>query len=119
MDIRNFFNAKSKEQPRSKNVPIKNRPKPLISDSSDEEMEVETQHNTESVLKVKLINRKPKNDGAVGKKAHKRQLSDSSDDELEPAKQSNPSKQTKLVKGEIDNKPMLTKIGTKSKNSNF
>ena len=115
MDIRNFFNAKSKEQPRSKNVPIKNRPKPLISDSSDEEMEGEAQHNTESVLKVKLINRKPKNDGAVEKKAHKRQLSDSSDDELEPAKQSNPSKQTKLVKGEIDNKSMLTKNGTKSK----
>ena len=115
MDIRNFFNAKSKEQPRSKNVPIKNRPKPLISDSSDEEMEGEAQHNTESVLKVKLINRKPKNDGAVEKKAHKRQLSDSSDDELGPAKQSNPSKQTKLVKGEIDNKPMLTKNGIKSK----
>ena len=68
MDIRNFFNAKSKEQPGSKNAPIKNRPKPLISDSSDEEMvEGEIQHNTESVLKVKLKNRKPKNDGAVEK----------------------------------------------------
>ena len=37
MDIRNFFNAKSKSQPISNDV-IKNRPKPLISDSSDEEV---------------------------------------------------------------------------------
>ena len=115
MDIRNFFNAKSKEQPVSKNVPIKNRPKPLISDSSDEEMVGGIQHDTESVLKVKLKNRKPKNDRAVEKKAHKRQLSDSSDDELEPVKQSNPTKQTKVAKAESDNKPNLTKNGTKSK----
>ena len=115
MDIRNFFNAKSKEQSGSKNAPIKNRPKPLISDSSDEEMVGEVQHNTESVLKVKLKNRKPKNDGAVERKAHKGQLSDSSDDQFEPVKQSNPTKQTQLVKGESDNKPILTKNGTKSK----
>ena len=132
MDIRNFFNAKSKEQPVSKNVPIKNRPKPLISDSSDEEMvEGEIQHNTESVLKVKLKNRKPKNDGAVEKKARKRQLSDSSNDEFEPVKQPNPTKQTKLVstlkpvdakdffkKGPITSAKLQENSNTKNKTQN-
>ena len=132
MDIRNFFNAKSKEQPGSKNAPIKNRPKPLISDSSDEEMvEGEIQHNTESVLKVKLKNRKPKNDGAVEKKARKRQLSDSSNDEFEPVKQPNPTKQTKLVstlkpvdakdffkKGPITSAKLQENSNTKNKTQN-
>ena len=38
MDIRNFFNAKTKSQPTNKNEVVKNRPKPLISDSSDEDV---------------------------------------------------------------------------------
>ena len=78
MDIRNFFNAKTKSQPTNKNEVVKNRPKPLISDSSDEDViSGSPQKNYNS--KKNLLKR----DDNQNKKAAKRRLSNSSSDEFE------------------------------------
>merc|ERR1712223_662043 len=78
MDIRNFFNAKTKSQPTNKIEVVKNRPKPLISDSSDEDViNGSPQKNYNS--KKNLFKR----DDNQNKKAAKRRLSNSSSDEFE------------------------------------
>ena len=75
-DIRNFFNVKTKNQPNSKNGPIKNRPKPLLSDSSDDD----TIENTPE-RHVQLKNKTTKGNGQLNKRASKRRISGSSSDE--------------------------------------
>ena len=78
MDIRNFFNAKAKNQPTPKNDLVKNRPKPIISDSSDDEI-----RNGCSPKKHHTKKSSAKRDDNQNKKVAKRRLSNSSSDEFE------------------------------------
>ena len=76
-DIRSFFSAKPKDQQKSKNASSKNRPKPLISDSSDDENGDSSNHHVLSKTQT------TKSKGQTANKPSKRKLSDSSDDEDE------------------------------------
>ena len=107
MDIRNFFNAKAKNQPTSRNDVVKNRPKPIISDSSDDEM-----RNGPSPKKHHTKKSSAKRDDNQNKKAAKRRLSNSSSDEFEDI--SNKKGNSKSRKVESDTR---SKNGSSKNNS--
>ena len=88
-DIRSFFGVKTKNQPKSKNGPIKNRPKPLLSDSSDDD----TIENTPEPH-AQLKNRTTKSNGQHSKRASKRRISGSSSDDLFEATSNGTQKHT-------------------------
>ena len=97
-DIRNFFAVKSKDQPKSKNGSSKNRPKPLISDSSDDDMFEDTPQR-----KIQTKTQPVKGNGQGNKKAVKRRLSDSSSEDLEKSSDDERKGNAKCAKNKPEN----------------
>ena len=113
-DIRSFFTSKPQDKQKVKNGTSKNRPKPLISDSSDDEI-------VEGTPKQNLQSKNRTTKGGkclIDKKVSKRKLSDSSADEFETISNDN-SKRSKSTRNKPTNtlpanQPLPTKNGTHS-----
>ena len=114
MDIRNFFNAKAKNQPTSKNDVVKNRPKPIISDSSDDEMK-----NGPSPKKHHTKKSSVKRDDNQNKRVAKRRLSNSSSDEFEDISNKKGNSKSRKVESETvhNSKNTSSKNGSTKTNS--
>ena len=114
-DIRNFFSSKPKTQPISKNDTVKNRPKPLLSDSSDDDVV-----NGSSQKKTRTKRSTGKHEDHQEKKAAKRRLSNSSSDEFEESSRAVKNGKSRKVESETGHptKGASSKNGASKNHSN-